>query len=72
MRAREFHRTSAGEKVLACIGNSPHIAKIIDKDPKHRKFLLRFHLANGDKREEWRNALRCENAPSDSPMGHCQ
>jgi len=59
MTAREFHRTGIGEKVLASISNSEHVAKVMAKNVKARKFLLRFHLASGDAREIWRRACSC-------------
>lgn len=69
MNARRFHLTLTGEKVLACIGTSEHVALIVKKDPGRRKFLLRFHLAGGDAKEAWRSAARCEPADRDCAMG---
>jgi len=68
MNAREFHCTPIGAKVLASIGNYEHVAKVLDKS-KDRKFLLKFHLANGDARREWRSALRCSPTDHSRPMG---
>ncbi len=69
MDARRFHQTDVGDKVLACVGTSEHVAKVLDKRIRPNKFLLRFHLANGDAREQWRLPKRCEPAFRNSPMG---
>ncbi len=70
MYAREFHRTPIGSKVTACCGTADHVAKVLDKDTKRRKFLLRFNLASGDVRKVWRSAARCTRQPDTEPMGH--
>lgn len=69
MNARMYHETAIGQKVLASIGTSEHVAKILGKDNRKRRFLLRFHLVNGDAREQWRSSLRCKPTNGDSPMG---
>ncbi len=70
MNAAQFHATPVGAKVIASIGNSEHVAKVLNKNNRKRKFLLLFHLANGDSREEWRNASKCTGVPDQSrPMG---
>jgi hypothetical protein len=69
MKAQTFHRTVIGQKVFACIGRKPHIAKITEKNSPRLKFMLCFHLTNGEARHEERSASRCELAPIDSAMG---
>lgn len=69
MYARDYHNTPIGARVMASIGTSEHIAKVIDKDDHKRKFLLRFNLASGDARKEWRMALRCQRVEQTQPMG---
>ena len=69
MKAEQFHRTPIGARVVASIGNSEHVASVKDKDTKKRKFLLRFNLASGEARNEWRSAGCCKRAPDEAVMG---
>ncbi len=69
MNSEKFHRTPIGARVNANISNSEHIACVLDKDSKHRKFLLRFNLANGVRRDVWRSATRCTRVDDHATMG---
>ncbi len=69
MNARAFHATPIHSKVFASISNSRHVARVMGCDKKKRKFRLRFILANGAVRIEWRSALCCEPADDSLPFG---
>jgi hypothetical protein len=71
MNASEFHRTPVGAKVIASIGNSEHVTKVLQRGgPGHaRKFLLEFHLADGSDRKLWCLANRCRRTDDDFIMG---
>ncbi len=69
MNSEKFHCTPIGARVNANISNSEHIACVLDKDSKRRKFLLRFNLANGEPRDVWRNATRCTRVDDHTKMG---
>lgn len=71
MDEADYNKTREGDKVLAHIGNSLHVARVLRKHPSHQAFRLRFRLANGERQVARRyrhHVERCDQSVSVGPV----